>query len=190
MTKEDGKKYSCTASNSQGEKATGHILLRAIEPPKISPFTFDGDLKEGDRSQVGCRQKHKSGEMHFSGHQVSCTISSGDMPIEIEWKKDGETFDPPTDIQVNPLPSAAASIVLPTDSIVLPALRPSGSHYPGCHQVQNNVFSSNILFFSLRASHSGSYTCIATNKAAAVNFTAQLIVRGAFSLFALLAAES
>ena len=59
-----------------------------------------------------------------------------------------------------------------------------------CHQVQNNVFSSNILFFSLRASHSGSYTCIATNKAAAVNFTAQLIVRGAFSLFALLAAES
>ena len=122
--------------------------------------------------------------------QVSCTISSGDMPIEIEWKKDGETFDPPTDIQVNPLPSAAASIVLPTDSIVLPALRPSGSHYPGCHQVQNNVFSSNILFFSLRASHSGSYTCIATNKAAAVNFTAQLIVRGAFSLFALLAAES
>ena len=52
MTKDDGKKYSCTASNSQGEKATGHILLRAIEPPKISPFTFDGDLKEGDRSQV------------------------------------------------------------------------------------------------------------------------------------------
>ena len=52
VTKEDGKKYSCTASNSQGLKATGHILLRAIEPPKISPFTFDGDLKEGDRSQV------------------------------------------------------------------------------------------------------------------------------------------
>ena len=61
---------------------------------------------------------------------MSCTISSGDMPIEIEWKKDGETFDPPTDIQVNPLPPAAASIVLPTDSIVLPALRSSGSHYP------------------------------------------------------------
>ena len=53
VTKEDGVKYSCTASNSQGEKATGQILLRAIEPPKISPFTFDGDLKEGDRSQVG-----------------------------------------------------------------------------------------------------------------------------------------
>ena len=111
------------------------------------------------------------------------------MPIEIEWKKDGKTFDPPTDIQVNPLPSPAASIVLPTDSIVLRALRPLGIALSvGCHQVQNNVFSSNILFFSLRASHSGSYTCIATNKAAAVNFTAQLIVRGAFSLFALLAA--
>ena len=45
-------------------------------------------------------------------------------------------------------------------------------------QVQNNVFSSNILFFSLAAEHSGTYTCVATNAAAAANFTAQLIVRG------------
>ena len=45
-------------------------------------------------------------------------------------------------------------------------------------QVQNNVFSSNILFFSLSAEHSGTYTCIATNAASAANFTAQLIVRG------------
>ena len=45
-------------------------------------------------------------------------------------------------------------------------------------QVQNNIFSSNILFFSLAAGHSGSYTCLATNAAAAANFTAQLIVRG------------
>ena len=107
------------------------------------------------------------------------------MPIEIQWKKDGETFDPPTDIQVNPLPlRLPASIVLRTDSIVLRALRPLGIALSvGCHQVQNNVFSSNILFFSLRASHSGSYTCIATNKAAAVNFTAQLIVRGELFLF-------
>ena len=45
-------------------------------------------------------------------------------------------------------------------------------------QVQNNVFSSNILFFSLAAEHSGTYTCVATNAAAKANFTAQLIVRG------------
>ena len=45
-------------------------------------------------------------------------------------------------------------------------------------QVQNNIFSSNILFFSLAAGHSGSYTCLATNAAATANFTAQLIVRG------------
>ncbi len=25
------------------------------EAPKISPFAFDGDLKEGDRSQVGAK---------------------------------------------------------------------------------------------------------------------------------------
>ena len=125
VEKSDSKLYSCTVFNSQGDSATGHVNLRAIEPPKISPFTFDGDLKEGDRSQV------------------SCTISSGDMPIDIEWHKDGRYFSAGQDVQV-----------------------------------QNNVFSSNILFFSLAAAHSGSYTCMATNAAAAANFTAQLIVRG------------
>ena len=124
VSKDDEKKYTCTATNSQGSSATGHVFLKPIEQPKISPFTFDGDLKEGDRSQV------------------SCTISSGDMPIGIIWKKNGERFNPPADIEV-----------------------------------QENVFSSNILFFSLRASHSGSYTCVASNKANSVNFTAQLIVR-------------
>ena len=112
------------------------------------------------------------------------------MPIEIQWKKDGETFDPPTDIQVNPLPSRRPLLYYRQTALCYRHYGRRDRIIPGCHQVQNNVFSSNILFFSLRASHSGSYTCIATNKAAAVNFTAQLIVRGAFSLFALLAAES
>ena len=80
--KSDSGKYSCVVSNSKGDTATGHILLAAIEPPKISPFTFDGDLKEGDRSQV------------------SCTISSGDMPCDIQWRKDGRVFSPSADIQV------------------------------------------------------------------------------------------
>jgi hypothetical protein len=40
------------------------------------------------------------------------------------------------------------------------------------------AFSSNILFYSLRAAHSGSYTCLASNRADTVNFTAQLIVKG------------
>ena len=125
VEKADSALYTCTVFNKQGDSATGHVALRAIEPPKISPFTFDGDLKEGDRSQV------------------SCTISSGDMPIQIEWHKDGRYFEAGADVQV-----------------------------------QNNVFSSNILFFSLKAAHSGSYTCLATNAADAANFTAQLIVRG------------
>ena len=77
--------------------------------------------------------------------KVSCTISSGDMPIDIQWRKDGRLF----------------------------------TAGPGV-QVQNNVFSSNILFFSLAAEHSGSYTCVAINAAAAANFTAQLIVRGKY----------
>ena len=140
--------------------------------------------------------------------KVSCTISSGDMPIEIEWKKDGETFDPPTDIQVNPLPhSGPASIVLPTDSIVLRALRPLGialssatrcritcsaatsssSHCEPLTAVLNlKIYLSkyvkcicpNYQMYFSKFENIGSYTCRATNKAAAVNFTAQLIVRG------------
>jgi hypothetical protein len=43
------------------------------------------------------------------------------------------------------------------------------------------AFSSNILFYSLRAVHSGSYTCLASNSADVVNFTAQLIVKGQFN---------
>ena len=82
VDKEDSGRFSCVVSNSQGDSATGHVILTAIEPPKISPFTFDGDLKEGDRSQV------------------SCTISSGDMPIDIQWRKDGRTFSPGADVQV------------------------------------------------------------------------------------------
>ena len=83
VEKADSGKYSCIVSNSQGDTATGHVLMDAIEPPKISPFTFDGDLKEGDRSQV------------------SCTISSGDMPIDIQWRKDGRVFSPGADVQVS-----------------------------------------------------------------------------------------
>ena len=108
--------------------------------------------------------------------QVSCTISSGDMPIEIEWKKDGETFDPPTDIQVNPLRASLYCItgrqhcVTGITAVGIALSYPTFSYlsyptfsylsYPQTssnppRQVQNNVFSSNILFFSLRASHSG-----------------------------------
>ncbi len=31
------------------------FLFSCSEAPKISPFAFDGDLKEGDRSQVGAK---------------------------------------------------------------------------------------------------------------------------------------
>ena len=29
-----------------------YLMFFSLEAPKISPFAFDGDLKEGDRSQV------------------------------------------------------------------------------------------------------------------------------------------
>jgi Down syndrome cell adhesion protein len=43
---------------------------------------------------------------------------------------------------------------------------------------QQHQFVSNLLFMNLAASHSGQYTCIASNAAATANYTARLVVRG------------
>lgn len=41
-------------------------------PPVMSPFNFPSNLQEGSRAQV------------------TCTVTSGDLPIYFSWLKDGE----------------------------------------------------------------------------------------------------
>lgn len=94
------------------------------------PFSFHSGLEDGNRLQV------------------SCSIMSGDLPITIEWRKDGR-----------PLTS------IMSDASV---------------SEQQHQFASNLLFSDLSARHSGSYTCVASNAAASANFTAPLVVRGAY----------
>lgn len=47
------------------------IVLFCIGPPVIEPFNFPKNLQEGGRAQV------------------TCSVSSGDMPVYFSWKKDG-----------------------------------------------------------------------------------------------------
>lgn len=42
-------------------------------------------------------------------------------------------------------------------------------------------FFSNLVFKDVSSRHSGLYTCVASNSAAKVNFTAELIVKGTLS---------
>lgn len=55
-------------------KLFGVSLLAA--PPVIEPFSFPKNLQDGGRAQV------------------TCAVSSGDMPIAFAWKKDGHQISP------------------------------------------------------------------------------------------------
>lgn len=49
-------------------------------PPVIEPFSFPKTLQEGGRAQV------------------TCSVSSGDMPVYFSWRKDG--YPIPINLQV------------------------------------------------------------------------------------------
>ena len=109
------------------------VFWTSLVGPKIDPFSFPKDLKEGMRNIV------------------FCAVSSGDPPIFIEWFKDGTNLD-----QLNEL---------------------------GCKIEMLNSFTSTITFLSLTRQHTGNYTCLASNKAASINFTAEMIVNSKYFYF-------
>lgn len=51
-------------------------------PPVMSPFNFPPNLQEGSRAQV------------------TCSVTSGDLPIYFSWLKDGEPL--PSSLRVSP----------------------------------------------------------------------------------------
>lgn len=52
------------------------IVVVRSGPPVIEPFAFPKNLQDGGRAQV------------------TCAVSSGDMPIAFSWKKDGHQIAP------------------------------------------------------------------------------------------------
>ncbi|XP_053986908.1 cell adhesion molecule Dscam2 isoform X2 [Hylaeus volcanicus] len=116
--------YTCIVKSRTGETASRDIRLTVSSPPVMSPFSFPANLQEGSRAQV------------------TCSVTSGDLPIYFSWLKDGE-----------PLPSSL--------------------------RIEDRVaeFFSLLVFKELSSRHSGKYTCVATNSAAKVNHTAELLVK-------------
>ncbi|KAM7292179.1 Down syndrome cell adhesion molecule homolog, partial [Ixodes scapularis] len=117
--------YSCVAQDPDGNSAKRQVALDVMIPPVVNPFAFPSDLTEGKRAGA------------------ACIVSDGDLPISVEWRKDG-------------LPLA-------------PALRASVA--------EANDYTSFLSFAAVRQSHSGNYTCVASNPAASANFTAPMIVQ-------------
>lgn len=59
------------------------IINLAPGPPVIESFKFPKNLQEGGRAQI------------------TCAVSSGDMPIYFSWKKDDNLI--PSSLQVEPI---------------------------------------------------------------------------------------
>ncbi|XP_017776462.1 PREDICTED: Down syndrome cell adhesion molecule-like protein Dscam2 isoform X2 [Nicrophorus vespilloides] len=66
----DSDIYTCFVSSRDGEMAHRNIQLIVHSPPILEPFTFPTSLQEGGRAQV------------------TCYVTSGDMPIHFAWYKD------------------------------------------------------------------------------------------------------
>jgi hypothetical protein len=67
----DSGMYTCIIKTRSGEEARRDIQINVNSPPVIEPFSFPKNLQEGGRAQI------------------SCAVSSGDMPVYFNWHKDG-----------------------------------------------------------------------------------------------------
>ncbi|XP_070391735.1 cell adhesion molecule Dscam1-like isoform X3 [Dermacentor albipictus] len=74
--------YACVARDPQGNTARGQLAVHVMTPPLVSPFSFPDDLTEGKRAGA------------------ACIISEGDLPITIQWLKDGRPLDPELEASV------------------------------------------------------------------------------------------
>ncbi|XP_031351172.1 Down syndrome cell adhesion molecule-like protein Dscam2 isoform X16 [Photinus pyralis] len=71
----DQASYTCVAKNSQGYSARGSLEVQVMVIPQIMPFTFgEGLMNAGDTVSA------------------QCTITKGDLPVQIEWYLNGNTI--------------------------------------------------------------------------------------------------
>ncbi|GAB6021006.1 Down syndrome cell adhesion molecule-like protein 1 [Chamberlinius hualienensis] len=68
----DSGEYKCSVKDNRGKIFEGTINAKILVPPKIVPFEFQDELlREGMRARL------------------QCVISEGDLPLKVEWLKDG-----------------------------------------------------------------------------------------------------
>ncbi|XP_058831697.1 cell adhesion molecule Dscam2 isoform X2 [Topomyia yanbarensis] len=73
----DSGVYTCWARNKQGHSARRSGEVTVIVPPKLNPFHSSIlSLNVGDRASI------------------TCSVIKGDIPLTINWRKDGRPIDP------------------------------------------------------------------------------------------------
>ena len=77
-----------------------------------------------------------------------CSVSKGDLPVDIRWYKDGRLIKAPA------------------------------MDVPGISVIHVSPFSSNLVYDGLRPEHRGNYTCEAANGAGSVTFNGTMIIHG------------
>ncbi|CAH0555677.1 unnamed protein product [Brassicogethes aeneus] len=72
----DQATYVCVAKNSQGYSARGSLEVQVMVLPRITPFSFEDNPVH-------------SGQFI----QVSCSVTEGDLPVQIEWLLNGAKLE-------------------------------------------------------------------------------------------------
>ncbi|GAB6030896.1 Down syndrome cell adhesion molecule-like protein 1 [Chamberlinius hualienensis] len=79
----DAGRYTCVASNKQGDRQQQHVDINILMAPKILPFSFQGGhLFEGVLARV------------------SCVVYQGDFPLKLSWTKDGRPISSDVGISI------------------------------------------------------------------------------------------
>ena len=127
------------------------FLFVETVPPVIEEFKFDSKLQSGMRTRI------------------YCNVAQGDPPVRLKWTKDAIQLTPVNDKTTTSSnkknlmssPSGAATLI------------------PGIRVREIDEFSIALIIENLESRHhNGNYSCIASNSAAVVNQSAQLVVNG------------
>lgn len=134
----------------------------------MTPFSFDQNLQEGKWAQA------------------TCSVTSGDLPIYFTWLKDGAPIPPSLRVSCSQgclVRREKTSSARDINNLSNFWISTQSSQALSCSRVlfqieeQVQTFYSLLLFHEVSSRHSGKYTCIATNHAAKVNHTAELLVK-------------
>lgn len=150
LATQDQSNQAANNNNNNKQQAYGSVNVSIKAKPIIAPFVISNSLREGERATV------------------SCTVSSGDLPIEISWFRNEQQ------IQI----ANANSMELNPKSSTSSQLHQQQHQLSGLKIIGVSEYSSTLLFESLTVNHSGNYTCLAQNEAGQSSHTSQMIVQG------------
>lgn len=185
----DEGEYTCLALSSVSKSSSGSsssaggpveaqssVQVNIRARPTIEPFSVSRSLREGQRASI------------------TCTISSGDLPISISWFRneqplldliggssgDSHLVASSSSSQQPPPQVSQAQMLSAPQQDVVSAIVGQQAKLSGVRISRVSDYSSSLLFESLLAEHSGNYTCLARNDAGHVSHQTPMVVQGEF----------